>query len=287
MVGATQEQIHQDRVVHQNPYRHVTGDGEFRASSPKGHPAVDLPVQLSDAELRGGKTIDAEFSEEEIEEIVRGLQNKLWNQRSEIWGDDAPANPLDVLDPSIALEAVGYVCIEVDSLGQVSEGDGESKIAATIESQRRRVEVSGDFPVEVLRFTAAHELGHALLHKAEGLHRDRPINKVQPNSSRERREVEADKFATFFLMPAKRVKKEFSGRFGTQHLHLTQDTAYGLKPGAAAELLSESDNLRDFARAVAGSDRFHHDHFTSLAECFGVSIEAMAIRLEELDLVGC
>lgn len=286
MGDATQEQIHRDRVVHQNPYRHVTGDGEFRALASGGHPAVDLPIQLNDAELRGGKSLDSEFSREKIEEIVRELQNTLWEHRSEIWEDGGSKDPVDILDPSVALEAVGYVCIGVDSLGRLSTGNDESKIAATIEDQERRVKVGGDFPVEVVRFTTAHELGHALLHEADGLHRDRPLNKTRTSGSRERRELEADKFATYFLMPARRVKEQFRSRFGKGPIHLDQNTAYGLEPGAAENRLSGSDSPREFARAAAGSEQFHHNHFSSLAEHFGVSVEAMAIRLEELDLVG-
>ena len=285
MADATEEQIHRDRVVHQNPYRHVTGDGEFQALLPEGHPAVDVPLQLNSAQLRGGKPLEAEFSMEEIEEVARKLQNKLWRHRNEIWEEDVPEDPIDVLDPSLALETVGYVCVKATSLGHIDDENGEFKVAATIENRRSRVEVSGNFPVEVLRFTTAHELGHALLHEAEGLHRDRPLNKAPSNDNRDRQEVEADKFATFFLMPAKRVRKHFAIRFGKRPLHLDQNTAYGLQPGADGKLLSDSNNLREFARVVAKSDRFHDDHFYSLVERFGVSVETMAIRLEELDLV--
>lgn len=285
MAEASQEQIHRDRVVHQNPYRHVTGDGEFRALLPEGHPAIDVPLHLNSTQLRGGKPLDAEFAREEIEEIARKLQNKLWKHRNEIWEEDVPEDPIDVLDPSLALETVGYVCVRATSLGRIDGGNGELKVAATIEDQRHRVEVSGDFPVEVLRFTTAHELGHALLHEANGLHRDRPLNKARSSNNRDRKEIEADKFATFFLMPGKRVKKHFANRFGKGPLQLDQDTAYGLQPGADGKLLSESESLRNFARVVAKSDRYHDDHFYSLSECFGVSVETMAIRLEELDLV--
>jgi len=285
MAEASQEQIHRDRVVHQNPYRHVTGDGEFQALLPEGHPAVDVPLHLNSTQLRGGKSLDAEFSREEIEEIARKLQNKLWKNRNEIWEEDVPEDPIDVLDPSLALETVGYVCVRATSLGRIDDGNGGLKVAATIEDQRHRVEISGDFPVEVLRFTTAHELGHALLHEANGLHRDLPVKKARSNDNRDQKEIEADKFATFFLMPAKRVKKHFANRFGKGPLQLDQNTAYGLQPGTDGKLLSESESLRKFARVVAKSDRYHDDHFYSLSERFGVSVETMAIRLEELDLV--
>lgn len=286
MQDATSEQIHRDRVVHQNPYRHVTGEGEFRALVPEDHPVVDVPIHLNPTELRGGKSLDAKFSTDEIEEIVRRFQNNLWKHQGEIWEAGTVDDPVDVLDPTVALETLGYVCEKVDSLGQFSDSGERVKIAAVIEDRKQHVSVSGDFPIDVLRFTTAHELGHALLHQSEGLHRDRPINKAQSASARDRREVEADKFATFFLMPRKRVKKHFTIRFGRENLHLDQDTAYGLRPGSEKDLLSHSDSLREFARAVASTERFHDDHFPSLAERFGVSTEAMAIRLEELVLVS-
>lgn len=286
MPEATPEQIHRDRVIHQNPYRHVNMEGGFHALAPEKNAVVDIPLQLDTAELRGGKPLDAEFSMEEIEEIVRRFQNNLWKHQGEIWEADTVDDPVDVLDPTVALETLGYVCEKADSLGQFSDSGEKVKIAAVIEDRKKRVRVSGDFPIDVLRFTASHELGHALLHQSEGLHRDRPINKAQSVSARDRREVEADKFATFFLMPKKRVKKHFIIRFDREKLHLDQDTAYGLKPGSGEDLLSRSDSLRGFARTVASAERFHDDHFRSLAERFGVSIEAMAIRLEELDLVS-
>ena len=74
------------------------------------------------------------------------------------------------------------------------------------------VQVSKQFPQETQNFTAAHELGHAILHKQTVLHRDRPLD-GSSNTPRIREEMQADKFATFFLMPSKLVEDIFFEMF--------------------------------------------------------------------------
>jgi Zn-dependent peptidase ImmA (M78 family) len=238
---------------------------------------------MSKAELRGGKQLDGEFTEREIENIARRLQNTLWTEREDIW--EEPKSPVDILDPSVGLEAIGYVCEQVSSLGQFTVGDDQFEVAAVIDDTTQHVEVSGENRRDTLRFTTAHELGHALMHESDGLHRDRPLGEVSSNPNRDRREWEADKFASYFLMPEKQVRPEFARRFDSDQLYLDDNTAFGLRPGSERELSPQSTERRDFARVVAETQQFGGSHFHSLSERFGVSTEAMAIRLEELDLV--
>lgn len=279
MSKASPEEIHQDRLRLQNPYAHV-----MRRQTPKGkRPAVDIPIQLSKMELRGGKQLDDEFTEREIENTARRLQNTLWTEREDIW--EEPKDPVDILDPSVGLEAIGYVCEQVTSLGQFTMGEDQFEVAAVIDDTNQHVKVSSENRVDILRFTTAHELGHALMHESDGLHRDRPIGEASSNSNRDRREWEADRFASYFLMPEKRVRPEFTSRFDKELLYLDEDTAFGLRPGSERELSPQSTDRRDFARVVAETQQFGGSHFHSLSERFGVSTEAMAIRLEELDLV--
>jgi len=279
MPEASSEEIHQDRLLLQNPYAHA----ERLHSSEKHQPVVDLPVDLSAAELRGGKKLDDEFTEQEIEKIARRLQNGLWTNREAIWGE--PKSPVDVLDPSVGLEAIGYVCQQVSSLGRFSVGGDEFEVAAVIDERINEVKVSGENRLDILRFTTAHELGHALMHESDGLHRDRPVGEASQNPNRDRREKEADKFASFFLMPEKQVVREFTARFNRDVIYLSEDTAFALRPGSERGLSPKSSDQRDFARTVAGAEQFGGEHFHSLAERFGVSTEAMAIRLEELGFV--
>ena len=64
------------------------------------------------------------------------------------------------------------------------------------------VAVSNKFSKEVQNFTAAHELGHAILHEQAILHRDIPVDSIGKRVVRDRVEIEADTFATYFLMPS-------------------------------------------------------------------------------------
>jgi hypothetical protein len=51
------------------------------------------------------------------------------------------------------------------------------------------------------------------------------------------------------------------------------------------DLLLASASSLDFAAAVAGARSFNGAHFQSLADSFGLSSKAMALRLHELELV--
>jgi hypothetical protein len=68
-------------------------------------------------------------------------------------------------------------------------------------------------------------------------------------------------------------------------LEINQNTAEALIQGSVHTLLSETRNRRGLARLIAASTQIGNRPVYSLAELFGVSTEAMAIRLEEVGLV--
>ena len=87
-------------------------------------------------------------------------------------------------------------------------------------------------------------------------------------------------------MPRKAVISEFDARFTSKHpLVLTETIAYHLKIDVGT-LFSEPRGSLLFAQAVARAQQFDRLRFQSLAQFFGVSALAMAIRLEELGLVA-
>jgi Zn-dependent peptidase ImmA (M78 family) len=137
------------------------------------------------------------------------------------------------------------------------------------------------------RFTAAHELGHFVLHPHVGsrrLHRERPVN--GPRGDRPLLEQEADYFAACLLMPRRAVIDEFSARFVKKHpLPLTEVVAYHLKADVGL-LFSQRPGSMLFAQSVARAEQFDTRRFQSLADFFGVSSPAMGIRLTELGLVA-
>ena len=104
--------------------------------------------------------------------------------------------------------------------------------------------------------------------------------------ARARVEREADRFASWYLMPARLVSERFAIIFGAPPFELTDDTAFallGLNLEQAKRILQ---SRRDLSRGIARTERFNGRQVVSLAKQFGVSLEAMAIRIEELKLLG-
>jgi len=116
-----------------------------------------------------------------------------------------------------------------------------------------------------------------------GVHRDRPMDGLK--RSRDQVELEADKFATYFLMPEKLVRNRFSGLFGAEEFNLNEETAFALSYTSLQEFRTKYRTHRDLARLLASTECYNRHHFVSLATQFRVSIGAMAIRIEELGLL--
>lgn len=135
---------------------------------------------------------------------------------------------------------------------------------------------------EVVRFTFAHELGHAVLHDDKGGQHERPRSYRRPAPGAGKRrspaEVEANRFATELLMPERAVRRLFQRYFDRKAISVFSDVAR-----AIAERLSRSiKDSSDLARVVA----VYEVGGSSMATFFGVSREAMAVRLMELQLIN-
>ncbi len=224
------------------------------------------------------------YSDDQILEVARKLQNQLWRNRAKLW-KDAPNDPLATFDPEKALRLLGYSCAVDDTLGSFQSPSGHFEVAGLFEANVGRVRLSRQFPDDEILFTAAHELGHAVLHPGmNGAHRDRPKGGVVV--SREPREREADKFATFFLMPPNLTRERFAASFGAAPLILDDDTAFNMGGFRLEEARAKFSRLRDLSRQLAGLNHYAGRQLVPLATQFRVSEEALAIRLEELDLVA-
>lgn len=236
------------------------------------------------ADFRRGNLADSIRSNSEIEELVRQLQNTLWLQRGKIW-KNTPENPMQILRPDVVLRKVmGYIYLQSDTLGAY-EVDGERfEIAGLIDKSQKLVQVSKRFPQETQNFTAAHELGHAVLHRQILLHRDRPID-GSITTSKNLEEMQADKFAAYFLMPTTLTKEVFLTIFQMPKFVINESTALALGAGGINRLKQRCQNNRGLARLLASTEYYGGKSFNNLAKFFGVSVETMAIRLEELDLV--
>ncbi len=273
------EEITKSRWLLQNPYAHLDESGGFSALSNHSHMQIgtftEVPQEI---------TKEYRNSHIEIERRVRDLHKTIWQNRNKIWSNVIPPNPIDMLDPVIALKFIGYDCYLDETLGQFYSDGKLIEVAGTIDNLSAKVRISRQFSKNIRSFTAAHELGHALLHKTTGLHRDRPIDGT--TMSRDSVELEADKFATFFLMPRKLVKNTFKKYFLTNKFFLNEATDFALGLGDFVALNGKCKTLRQLSKMLASAEHYNGLQFISLANQFRVSTEAMAIRLEELELLA-
>jgi len=281
---ASSEQVHRSRLKLQNPWAHHDGDGGYSAltgekSTTHDSFAVAMPLDVVPIGEFNPRSKE-HYSDDEIELIARNLQTKIWQERNKIWSGIAPSNPIKILDPEIALKLIGFDFELAESLGQFFHEGKQVEVAGTIDKDSNHVHISRKFHPYIRSFTAAHELGHALMHKSTGLHRDRPVDGT--SLSRTAIERQADKFATYFLMPQKQMKVVFKQLFLADKFILSEATAFAL--GCNYESL-EKMTLRQLSRVLASAERFNGINFISLAEQFHVSIETMAIRIEELGLI--
>jgi len=227
------------------------------------------------------------LSDDQISHKVDMLKKLIWKHKAEIWSDSDSLEPIQMLDPDEILKQLGYKIVESSSLG-VFEHSGKSyEVSAQIDRESNVIEVSSQEPVVSRTFTLAHELGHALMHAQTGLHRD-PKPKDRSNFKRMPVEREADKFAALFLMPEKLVKQEFMRIYMVEKFSLNDDRRYALNPSNDKKINEMIGSQFGLAKLLAKKDNYNRQGQTpiqSLNEIFNVSVESMAIRLIELDLV--
>ncbi len=221
----------------------------------------------------------------EIEQIVSSLQRGLWEHPTGI----LPHTPshFDVLEPFYGAKRLGFKFEYVPELGRFGNGKEQFEVAGYINQQSKVIAISTSlsFSLEEQRFTAAHELGHAVLHQDKlTAHRDRPVNGAKRLGSKAPHEQEADYFAACYLMPRKFVEQEFKKRFvcSIAEFEFSENAAWILSPNDIESIIRPEPNSKSRALALAGFRISPQSK--SLAEQFNVSVPAMAIRLEELGL---
>lgn len=263
---ASSLQVTQSRIRLENPYAHLNEFGGFSGLH-------NLNLQKKER-----------YSVDEIEQQARTLQKLIWCNRNKIWPNSVSVNPIEMLDPFIALKFIGYDCELKETLGQFHSNGKLIEVAGTIDKHSKRVHISRRFALPIRNFTAAHELGHAILHETSGLHRDKPLDGIA--KSRDPVEFEADKFASFYQMPRNLVRDIFKRLFLTDIFVLNEDAAFALGLGDYHAAKTKFKTLRQLSKLLASSEHYNGIRFVSLAGQFRVSTEAMAIRLEELGLLA-
>ena len=223
------------------------------------------------------------------------LLNRLWKERAEIWSNP-PQSPEELfpLDPAVVIDGLLNLNyeqpVEIPSLGSLKMEQVWVQTAGFMDRKNERIVVAQGPPEEWRRFTAAHEIGHWLMHSGMVSHRDRPLTGAERGtSSRSPEEFAADVFAAELLMPRKILRAYFEKCF--------RHPINAMEPNEdAAWLASVADDTTDTidvvkqgvkyrAFLVARLTSFGGKNFVSLADRFGVSPSAMAIQLIDLELV--
>jgi len=184
--------------------------------------------------------------------------------------------PINLMSLALAL---GW---RIERVSMTGHSASNEPIDAEVNFEQKILTVSVDenMPLGRVNFSIAHELGHILLHSEKGsraLWRTRGIREKIPSTKHHHPfEIEADRFATEILMPPKAVIFKFHQFF----------KCWAIVMGSSiAEHISKQVSLdkKSLARSIANYSPGRGS--ASLAHFFGVSIEAMAIRLLELRCV--
>jgi len=219
-----------------------------------------------------------------IDEAAHQVHQDIWWRKQQLWSGNPPKDPVALLDPGVILADLGYSIQTVECIGQHFVRGVKAEVAGIIDYVEKKVEISRRFPVQVQRFTLAHELGHAMCHPgSQELHRDVPLGRS--DIARDWREIEADRFASTLLMPSRLLLERFHQWYPVTKVRLTEDVAFALCRTSSDKVREKCRNLRGLSLLVARSGYFDGRYFSSLAEQFMVSDTAMAIRLEQLGLV--
>ena len=192
-----------------------------------------------------------------------------------------------VLEPEHAARVLDMDYIVEETLGNFGSGKDHFEVAGSIDRNRSVISVSRQFPLEVRRFTGAHEIGHWVLHQDEVMHRDRPIKGLPFNQQKlSPKEREANYFAACFLVPEKLLLKTYRSLFGELPFQFDENTSFFLAPDDPDRLIRPEQGSLERELTLACHEPFYNGQkFRSLAEQFRVSATTMAIRLREVGIV--
>ncbi|HYX71586.1 MAG TPA: ImmA/IrrE family metallo-endopeptidase [Nitrososphaera sp.] len=230
-----------------------------------------------------------------ILEEARQLLIKLWKKRAQIWSNPPDLEDLFPLPVDIIIKNILGIQyeepVEIPSLASLRQEIVTTETVGFMDRVRNRIVVAQNIKNEWRRFTAAHEIGHWILHPSIKSHRDRPITGAERATLlRDPEEQEADLFAAELLMPRKVLRKYFIQHFGEMidGRQPNEDLTVWLSAGTGEsidmiELAKRGARYR--ALLISKASTYKGRRLISLADRFGVSHTAMAIQLEELGLV--
>lgn len=166
------------------------------------------------------------------------------------------------------------------------------KYAGYMDPAHNTIAVACNLSPEIRRFTIAHELGHAILHREKGiLFRDLPNSGADLDNQRlAPEEREANFFAADLLMPEELVRHAFLYYFGVSTyagVHKDERIAFQLSTPQRRVTATDLNGRgkRYFSLLLADSRPWANPALPTLCNLFRVSKIAMTIQLETFQLV--
>jgi Zn-dependent peptidase ImmA (M78 family) len=228
---------------------------------------------------------------EAVHSAARDLHAELWRRRRQLWADP-PRVVLDILPLDLDVVATRLLGLHVERVPTIPGEVDRSPVAGLWHPARKTIVIATNFDLTVQRFTLGHEIGHHVFNHAVGtLHRDRPLDGSDRHAPRRNPlESTADMFSAALLIPTLELRNTFTNLYGGSispdvnehvfyHLRVPDKARIDMKTFASA-------SRRDRSRWIAANTCVDGLVIRSLAQMFGVSVEAMAIELEDLDLVS-
>jgi hypothetical protein len=245
--------------------------------------------------LRNGKTRPRDiniYRKEFIRQQARQLLSSYWRYIQQRVSRTIKAEEILPIDPrALATNILGLTFDDPEEIRSTTNDRGlRIEIAGMVERQDKRITVARRLSPEIWRFTAAHEIGHYLLHRQCSSYRDSPATDAEiRNERRSPFEKEADRFAAELLMPTRLLRQLFSRMFGDpiNCALMDEDQAFYLTEGKTNAWQIRELAPLDGAELVAECRPMISTDGRSLVEIFGVSSTAMAIQLLDVGLVSC
>jgi hypothetical protein len=253
------------------------------------HPSGNLVRHVMNAQGKQPRDINS-YREAVICQRARDLVVKYWRLAQARAGKTLTALEILPIEPRlIATEVLGMTFEEPEEIGSVQSEDSlRIEVAGTMDRRVKKISVARKFSSEIRRFTGGHEIGHYMLDHGSLNLRESPVtDAVMRNPLRSAREREADLFAAELLMPRRPMHELFARLVGevVEGSLIDENRAFCLTAGKmSASDLKHMEPI-ELAKLVAEAESLTFHNTRCLADIFGVSPMAMAVRLLNLRLV--
>jgi hypothetical protein len=220
---------------------------------------------------------------------ARKLTIQFWRRNKKFY--PGPNGHLNLLPFEPKLIAEGVLGLSFDEPWELGfsnyAGALQVELAGQLDRPNRQISIARKFSAEIRRFTAAHEIGHFILHRERNLFRESPLTDPAIWRPATRPELEANIFAAELLMPSKILRDLFVRRFPApiDVCKIDDNDAVMLTNGHLMPSELRAKPLQEIAEIVANASSFVSGDQRTLTDIFGVSRAAMGIQFRDLGLI--